>query len=150
MSAQAGVSLPLILIAHHAPDTVGLLRCLLEREGYAAICAYNGRMARQFIHQHRPVLLLLDQALPLMDGLELCRAVRREGDAPAIFILSDRPDELNKLLAFSAGADDYLPLPMHPRELLGRVNVALRRVTSQGGTARPIIRRRRIEVDPEQ
>jgi DNA-binding response OmpR family regulator len=148
MPAQTDVSLPLILVAHRAPDTAGLLRSLLEREGYAAICAYNGRVARQLIQQSRPILALLDQALPLMDGLELCRALRREGDLPAIFVLSDRPDELNKLLAFSAGADDYLALPMDPRELLGRVRAALRRMASREGAAQPVIRRGRIELDP--
>ncbi|HEU0027902.1 MAG TPA: winged helix-turn-helix domain-containing protein [Ktedonobacterales bacterium] len=150
MPAQADISPPLLLVAHRAPDTAALLRSLLEREGYAAICAYNGRVARQLIQQSRPVLALLDQALPLIDGLELCRALRRESDTPAIFILSDRPDELNKLLAFSAGADDYLTLPMDPRELLGRVRVALRRIASRSSAAQPIIRRGRIELDPEQ
>ena len=150
MPAQADVSLPLILVAHRAPDTAGLLRSLLEREGYAAICAYNGRVARQLVQQSRPILALLDQALPLMDGLELCRALRPEGDLPAIFIVSDRPDELNKLLAFSAGADDYLALPMDPRELLGRVKVALRRLASREHAAQPIIRRGRIELDSER
>lgn len=150
MSAQGGASRPLILVAHHAPDRVDLLRSLLEREGYTALCAYNGRMAQQLVRQHHPVLLLLDQALPLMDGLDLCRTLRSESDTPAIFILSDAPDELNKLLAFSAGADDYLQLPMHPRELLGRVRVALRRTTSSMAAARPIVRYGDIELDTDQ
>lgn len=150
MPAQAEVSRPLILVAHHVPGSVGLLRSLLEREGYAVLCAYNGRVAHQLIRQHQPALLLLDQALTLVDGLELCRALRHEGDTPAIFILSDHADELNKLLAFSAGADDYLQLPMHPRELLARVTVALRRTTSPGGGARSVMRRGSIELDPEQ
>ena len=150
MSAQSGTTLPLILVAHHAPDRVDVLRSLLEREGYTALCAYNGRMAQQLIRQHHPMLLLLEQALPLIDGLDLCRALRSESDAPAIFILSDRPDELNKLLAFSAGADDYLQLPMHPRELLGRVQVALRRMASTAAPARPIVRSGSIELDTDQ
>lgn len=150
MSAQSGTTLPLILVAHHAPDRVDVLRSLLEREGYTALCAYNGRMAQQLIRQHHPVLLLLEQALPLVDGLDLCRALRSESDAPAIFILSDRPDELNKLLAFSAGADDYLQLPMHPRELLGRVQVALRRMASTARPARPVVRCGSIELDTDQ
>jgi DNA-binding response OmpR family regulator len=150
MPAQAEVHLPLVLVAHHAPDSVGLLRSLLEHEGYTVLCAYNGRVAHQLVRQHRPLLLLLDQALPLIDGLELCRALRHESDTPAIFITSDHPDELNKLLAFSAGADDYLQLPMHPRELLGRVRVAARRTAGAQDRARPVVRAGHIELHPEQ
>lgn len=149
MPAQGEASFPLILVAHHAPDSVALLRSLLEREGYTALCAYNGRMAQQLARQHHPALLLLDQALPLVDGLDVCRVLRAESDSPAIFILSDRPDELNKLLAFSAGADDYLQLPMHPRELLGRVRVALRRTTT-AAPVRDVVRCGGIELEPDQ
>lgn len=150
MAVQATAPLPLILVAHHVRDTVELLRSLLEREGYTVLCAYNGRVAQQYARHHQPALLLLDQALPLVDGTELCRALRRESDAPAIFILSDRPDELNKLLAFSAGADDYLQIPMHPRELLGRVKAALRRAHVTEGQLRPVVRCGAIELDPER
>lgn len=147
MPAQTG---SLILIASPAQATVGLLRSLLEGEGYTTICAYTGRAARQLIHQSRPALALLDQSLPLVDGLELCRETRLESDAPAVFIMSDRPDELNKLLAFSAGADDYLGLPMHPRELLGRVNVALRRRVDVRERERDAVRLGPIELRPDQ
>jgi len=150
MAAQTGATLSLILVAHRAPDRVDVLRSLLEREGYMVLCAYNGRTAQHLIRQHHPVLLLLDQALPLVDGLDLCRTVRRASDSPAIFILSDHPDELNKLLAFNAGADDYLPLPIHPHELLGRVRVALRRMTRSVTSTQGIIRAGGIELDPEQ
>jgi DNA-binding response OmpR family regulator len=150
MPAQAEVPLPLILVAHHVPSNVALVRSLLEREGYAVLCAYNGRAAQQLIHQHCPPLALLDQALPLIDGLELCRDLRRESDTPAVFIMSDHPDELNKLLAFSAGADDYLPLPIHPRELLGRVRVAVRRTSGVADRPHPVVRAGRIELSQDQ
>jgi two-component system response regulator BaeR len=147
MPEQAGA---LILVAHHSPSSVALLRSLLEGEGYTVLCAYNGRMARQLVHQHHPTLLLLDQALTLVDGLGLCRELRSESDAPAIFITSDQLDELNKLLAFSAGADDYLLLPMHPHELLGRVRVALRYRPSRGDDAQAPLRCGPIEVRLDQ
>ena len=150
MRVPAERSLPLILVAHHVPSSAELLRSLLERDGYTVLCAYDGRVAQRFSTQHRPALLLLDQALSLIDGLEVCRALRRASDAPAIFITSDHPDELNKLLAFSAGADDYLPLPMHPRELLSRVKVALRRAAGSAARRRTIVRYGQIELHPEQ
>lgn len=124
---QADTLLPLILVAHRERNTAALLLSLLQAEGYSVLCATNGRSAAQLVHRHQPSLLLLDQALPLHDGLALCRDLRQAGNDAAIFITSDRPDELNKLLAFNAGADDYLALPVHPRELLGRVKATLRR-----------------------
>jgi DNA-binding response OmpR family regulator len=150
MPAQTEVSLPLILVAHHNAGSVELLRSLLEGEGYAVLCAYNGRAAHQLIHQHRPRLLLLDQELPLVGGRQLCHTLRQESGSPAIFILSDRTDELGKLLAFGAGADDYLQLPMHPHELLGRVKVALRWASGAGQPVPPVVRYGRLELRPEQ
>jgi DNA-binding response OmpR family regulator len=152
MPAQsAATTLPLVLVAHHARDTVELLRSLLEHEGYTALCAYNGRIAEQLARRHHPALLLLGQDLPLLDGLELCRTLRSASeDAPAIFILSSRPDELSKLLAFGAGADDYLALPMHPRELLARVKAALRRTGAGPAQLAEMHRCGPIELDPER
>lgn len=148
--SQVDVPLPLVLVAHHARDTVELLKALLEREGFTALCAYHGRSALHYAHQHHPVLLLLDQALPLMDGLALCRTLRQENDNAAIFILSDHPDELGKLLAFSAGADDCLTLPFHPRELLARIKAVLRRTEQQAASPHHLLRCGSLELDPEQ
>jgi DNA-binding response OmpR family regulator len=150
MSTRADPPLPLILVAHHAQDTVELLRSLLEREGYTVLRAYNGRAALQYAQQHQPALVLLDQALPLLDGLELCRELRQESDRLPVFILSDRSDELSKLLAFAAGADDYLPLPLHPRELLGRVAAVLRRSAPAASQKTTRLRCGTIELDLER
>ena len=152
MPSQPANILPLILVAHHTEATVALLRSVLEHEGYTALCAYDGRTAERLARQHQPALLLLDQNLPLLDGLELCRTVRREDvRAPAIFILSDRSDELGKLLAFGAGADDYLTLPVHPHELLARVRAALRRVGPAAYAASPeLLRSGEITLDQER
>lgn len=148
--SQVDIPLPLVLVAHHARDTVELLKALLEREGFTTLCAYNGRATLHYAHQHHPVLLLLEQALPLMDGLELCRTLRQENNNAAIFILSDHPDELGKLLAFSAGADDCLTLPFHPRELLARIKAVLRRTEPQATSQRRLLRCGPLELDTEQ
>jgi two-component system alkaline phosphatase synthesis response regulator PhoP len=149
--ATGPASFPLVLVAHHARGTVELLRCLLEHEGFTVLCAYNGRTAEQLSHQHRPALLLLDQDLPLIGGLELCRTLHEADEASAaIFVLSQRPDELSKLLAFGAGADDYLALPMHPRELLARVMAVLRRVSAELARPGKVQRCGRIELYPER
>ncbi len=150
MSTQVDIPLPLVLVAHRTRDTVELLKALLEGEGFTTLCAYNGRTALQYARQHHPALLLLDQALPLLDGIELCRTLRQEADNPAIFILSDRPDELGKLLAFAAGVDDCLALPFHPRELLARIKAVLRRMQRQSAGEQRVLRCGAIELDPEQ
>ena len=150
MSAQSGDQLPLILVAHHSRDTVELLRSLLEPEGFTTLCAYNGRTAQLLARRHQPSLLLLDQALPLLDGLDLCRELRRAGSEAAIFILSDRAGELNTLLAFGAGADDYVPLPVHPRELIGRMKAALRRTGAGASRPSETLRCGQIELNSER
>lgn len=150
MPTQAEALLPLILVAHRDRNIVGLLLSMLNAEGYSLLCAANGRTAAQLVRRHQPSLLLLDQALPLRDGLALCRDVRQEGNEAVIFITSDRPDELNKLLAFNAGADDYLSLPMHPRELLSRVRAALRRAGRESPHREKTLRSGTIELDLER
>ena len=150
MSTQVDIPLPLVLVAHRKRDTMELLKALLEREGFTTLCAYNGRAALQYVRQHHPALLLLDQALPLIDGLELCRTLRQDAESPAIFILSDQSDELGRLLAFAAGADDCLALPFHPRELLARIKAVLRRVQRQGASEHQVLRCGPLELDPEQ
>ena len=150
MSTRADVSLPLALVAHHARDTVELLKALLEGEGFTTLCAYTGRSALQYAHQHHPALLLFDQALPLIDGLELCRTLRHEENNAAIFLLNDHPDELGNLLAFAAGADECLSLPFHPRELLARIKAVLRRTERQAASSHRLLRCGSLELDPEQ
>jgi two-component system alkaline phosphatase synthesis response regulator PhoP len=150
MSIQVNIPLPLVLVAHRTRDTVELLKALLEGEGFTTLCAYNGRTALQYAHQHHPSLLLLDQALPILDGIEICRTLRQETDSPAIFILSDKPDELGKLLAFASGADDCLALPFHPRELLARIKAVLRRMQRQSDGKHQVLRCGSLELDPDQ
>jgi two-component system response regulator AdeR len=144
------VSLPLVLVAHHARDTVELLKAMLEREGFTTLWANNGRSALQYARQHHPALLLLDQTLPLIDGLELCRTIRQEDGHAAIFILNDHSDEFGKLLAFAAGADDCLTLPFHPRELLARIKAVLRRTAMQAASPQRMLRCGPLELDAEQ
>ncbi len=146
---QTNHALPLILVAHHARNTVELLKALLEREAYTTLCTYTGHAALHYARQHHPSLLLLDHHLPLLDGLELCRTLRQDGDEAAIFILGEQVDVLGKLLAFAAGADDCLALPVHPHELLARIKAALRRTRPRADGDHPVLRCGAIELDPE-
>ncbi len=150
MSTQIYAQPPLVLVAHNTRDTVEFLKALLEGEGFTTLCAYNGRMALQYARQHHPSILLLDQALPLLDGIEICRTLRQETDNAAIVILSDKPDELGKLLAFASGADDCLTLPFHPRELLARMKALLRRMQQPSDGEHHLLRCGSLELDPDQ
>ncbi|HEV2581274.1 MAG TPA: winged helix-turn-helix domain-containing protein [Ktedonobacteraceae bacterium] len=150
MSTRVDVSLPLVLVAHHTRETVELLKALMEGEGYAVLCAYHGRSALQYALQHHPALMLFDQALPLIDGLELCRTLRQEENNAVIFLLNDHPDELGNLLAFAAGADECLSLPFHPRELLARIKAVLRRTERQVASPHRLLRCGSLELDSEQ
>ena len=150
MSTDVYTRLPLVLVAHHTRDTVELLKALLEGEGFTTLCVYNGRIALQYARQHHPAILLLDQALPLLDGIEICRSLRNEKDDAAIFILSDKPDELGKLLALASGADDCLTLPFHPRELLARIKAVLRRMQWRSDGEHHMLCCGSLELDSEQ
>jgi DNA-binding response OmpR family regulator len=150
MLTPAGVSLPLVLVAHRTRDTVELLKALLEREGFTTLCAYNGRSTLQYVRQHHPALLLLDQSLPLIDGLELCRTIRQGDENAAIFLINHHPDELGNLLAFAAGADDCFALPVHPREFLARIKAVLRRTERQAARQYSYLQCGSLTLDPEQ
>jgi two-component system alkaline phosphatase synthesis response regulator PhoP len=93
----------------------------------------------------RPDLIVLDLNLPGMDGLDVCRALRRESDVP-IIMLTARIEETDRLIGLELGADDYITKPFSPRELVARVRAVLRRV--QGGVHQPgLIRAGELEID---
>lgn len=111
-------------------DEVTLLETLdynLQKQGYRVFTASHGRVALQLARQHSPDLILLDVMLPGMDGLEVCRVLRREMSAP-ILMLTARADEIDKIVGLEVGADDYITKPFSMRELLARVKAQLRRV----------------------
>jgi DNA-binding response OmpR family regulator len=123
-----------ILIVDGDPETSGLLRLWLEREGYATCVAHGGSEALRQLFQQRPDLILLDVALPEMDGWEVCRRIREVSDAPIIMVTA-RAETEDKVLALTIGADDFVAKPFEFVELLARVKALLRR--SQSVSARP-------------
>ena len=98
----------------------------LQKEGHRVLSADNGLVGLQLIRKHQPHLIILDIMLPGMDGLELCRLVRREMTTP-ILMLTARADEIDKIVGLEMGADDYLTKPFSMRELMARVKAQLRR-----------------------
>ncbi len=112
-----------------ADDELSILRTLtrnLSRHGYEVITASEGEQALALIEEADPDLVILDLMMPVLDGLEVCRRLRKWSQVP-IIILSARGEELQKVQALDLGADDYLTKPFGMEELLARIRVALRR-----------------------
>ena len=116
-----------ILIAEDERDLNNLVRRHLEDEGHRVTQAFDGPGAVLAVQQEHPDLVILDWMLPRLDGLEVCRRVRRESVVP-ILMLTARSDEVDRVLGLEMGADDYLTKPFSIRELLARVRAMLRRV----------------------
>lgn len=121
-----------ILAVDDEPDILKIIDHRLSREGYEIITASDGEEAIDVFRQEKPDLVILDLMLPKIDGFEVCRVLREESDVP-IIILSARSDELDRLLGFRMGGDDYLTKPFSPSELVLRVQAMLRRVPVRRG-----------------
>jgi DNA-binding response OmpR family regulator len=115
-----------ILVVDDDPKIVALVRTYLERERYRVITAADGRSALRAIDETAPRLVVLDLMLPELDGLSVMRRARAIGETP-ILVLSARGSTADRILGLSEGADDYLPKPFSPAELVARVRTILRR-----------------------
>ena len=115
-----------ILIIEDEPKVARLARDYLEKNGYRVLVANDGNSGLAMARREKPDLLVLDLMLPGMDGLDVCRALRRESDLP-IIMLTARAEETDRLIGLEIGADDYISKPFSPRELVARVRALLRR-----------------------
>lgn len=135
----------LILIVDDEQRIVRQVRDYLEHGGFRVIEAHDGRQALATARQAKPALIVLDLNLPGMDGLDVCRALRRESDTP-IIMLTARVEETDRLIGLELGADDYITKPFSPRELVARVRVILRRV-NRDVTQVGMLRAADLEID---
>src|SRR3569832_160301 len=126
--------MPRVLIADDEPNIREVISFALERAGYATTTARNGTEALQQVRRGPVDLVVLDIGMPEMDGLEVCRQIRKTSEVPILF-LSARDEEIDRVLGLEIGGDDYVTKPFSPRELVARVNVILRR--SRNGGAKP-------------
>lgn len=125
-----------ILVVDDEAEIVRLVRAYLERAGFAVVTAGEGREALAVFRHERPNLVVLDLNLPGMDGLDVCRAMRRDSDVP-IIMLTARLEETDRLIGLELGADDYVVKPFSPREIVARVRAVLRR--AEGTPVRPAV-----------
>ena len=117
-----------ILIVDDEPPIVDMLAYNLQRANYEVIIARDGQEALDIARQEEPDLIILDLMLPRLDGLEVCRALRKERDVP-IIMLTARDGEVDRVVGLELGADDYVVKPFSVRELMARVKSVLRRAT---------------------
>ncbi|MFZ5911723.1 MAG: response regulator transcription factor [Chloroflexota bacterium] len=133
-----------ILVVDDEPKIAEICQDYLKAAGFDVATASNGPDGLAAARREQPDLVVLDLMLPGMDGLDVCRALRREGDVP-IIMLTARVEETDKLIGLELGADDYITKPFSPRELVARVRVVLRRAS--GDPASDVIRAGDVTLD---
>ncbi len=138
-----------ILVVEDEPGIVRAVQANLSGHGFQVETAATGAAALELFERRRPDLVLLDLGLPDIDGTEVIREVRREGNTPVI-VLSVRGAERDKVKALDLGADDYLTKPFGIEELLARIRVALRHAAGPVSGAEPVFRAGGMEVDLER
>ena len=116
-----------ILVVDDEEGIVQLARLYLDREGFRVHTARDGQEGLEAVRRLKPDLIVLDLMMPRMDGWEVCRRLRKDSAVP-IIMLTARADDVDKIVGLELGADDYLPKPFNPRELVARVKAILRRV----------------------
>jgi two-component system KDP operon response regulator KdpE len=133
-----------VLICDDEPHIVRALKLVMREAGFDPLPAETVAEALQVATLQRPDAAILDLLLPDGDGVEVCRAIREWSEMP-IIVLSAVGEEDQKVRALEAGADDYVTKPFSPRELVARLQAALRRTTSRAGE--PVVRADGLEVD---
>jgi DNA-binding response OmpR family regulator len=135
-----------VLVVDDEPTLVATLKYNLEREGYHVITATDGESGLSAARAKRPDLIVLDLLLPVMDGLEVCRILRREMTTP-ILMLTAKTEEVDKVVGLELGADDYVTKPFSMRELLARVRALLRRAETLPSAETEVLAAGDLQVD---
>ena len=122
-----------ILVADDDPHILEVVCFAIEKAGMKVVQAQDGAEALQLFQETNPTLIVLDISMPEVDGLEVCKAIRKISDVPILF-LSSRDEEVERIIGLEIGADDYVTKPFSPRELVARIKVILKRVEKQSVT----------------
>ncbi len=119
-----------VLIVDDEKSIVDILKFNLEKSEYKTVCAYDGKEGLRLAREENPDLILLDVMLPYIDGFEVCKTLRAEGNNIPIIMITAREEETDKVFGLELGADDYITKPFSVRELLARVKTNMRRVAT--------------------
>ncbi|MDF1512250.1 MAG: response regulator transcription factor [Anaerolineae bacterium] len=135
-----------ILIVDDEPPIIDVLRYNLRQAGYDVVTAWDGEQALQLAQSDQPHLIILDLMLPKLDGIEVCKRLRKVSDTP-IIMLTARDEEIDRVLGLELGADDYVVKPFSVRELLARVKSVLRRTQQPAPTSPSVIHVANLVID---
>lgn len=123
-----------VLLIDDDNGIIEVLKLYFEKEGYQVSTCMQGDKAVATFNVAKPDIIILDLMLPGMDGNEICREIRKTSDVP-IIMLTAKTDTLDKVVGLELGADDFVPKPFEPKELLARVKAVLRRTEKRDGAA---------------
>jgi DNA-binding response OmpR family regulator len=126
----------LVLVVEDERPIADLVRMYLARDGFGVHVESDGRAGLSAARTLHPVAIVLDVGLPTMDGTEVCRQLRAEGNWVPVLFVTARDDEVDRILGLELGADDYVTKPFSPRELVARVRSVLRRAAGPPGGER--------------
>ncbi|CAG9703198.1 Putative two-component response regulator [Clostridium neonatale] len=135
-----------ILIVDDDENISEILNMYLESSGYTTKIASTGKRAQELFLEYNPNLVLLDVMIPGIDGIDVLKWVRKQGEVPVI-MLTAKGDTFDKVLALELGADDYIVKPFEPKELLARVKAVLRRYSADNAKSE-IIKLSDLSIDP--
>ncbi len=123
-----------VLVVDDEPKIIDVLKLYLERDGFLVVSAASGKQAIERAASNKPDLIILDLNLPDIDGLEVCRTLRKQSNVP-IIMLTGRGEEVDKIVGLEIGADDYVTKPFSAREVMARVRAVLRRHAPESAPA---------------
>lgn len=135
-----------ILVVDDEPQIVKVLSAYLERASFRVITAANGKVALLQFSKENPDFVILDLNLPELDGLDVCREIRRKSNVP-ILMLTARVEEADRLIGLELGADDYVVKPFSPREIVARVRTIFRRTSASDTADASLIQVGQLTVD---
>jgi two-component system OmpR family response regulator len=140
---------PSILVVDDDPHIRDVVRFALEKTGMTISIATDGKEALRQFDRNIHDLVVLDVGMPEMDGLEVCRQIRKSAETPILF-LSARDEEIDRILGLEIGGDDYVTKPFSPRELVARVNAILRRTRNVPAPSQPAtLQHGGLTIDPD-
>ena len=138
-----------ILIVDDEPPIIDVLRYNLQQAGYDVLVAWDGEQALVQARSEKPDLIVLDLMLPKIDGIDVCKTLRRESNIP-IIMLTAKDEEIDRVLGLELGADDYVVKPFSIRELMARVKSVLRRTRQPKSAAPAMIHAGALVIDPDR